>query len=515
MILRGYQDRDIDALRAAYRAGAVAPLYVLPTGGGKTVVFCYIARGVAQRDAVVWVVCHRKELIVQTSRKLQQFDTPHSVIAPWATPGVELVQVASINTLVRRIRKGTLRRPSMIVLDEGHHAIAGMWRELCDAFPDAKILGVTATPERADGRGLGRASGGIYDAMVCGPSIGELIAEGFLVRPDVYAPPPLVDMTGARKIGGDYSKKELNARMDKAKITGDAVAHYKRVCPGVPTIAFCASVPHAKHVCADFRAAGFRWSLLVGEPYMDDRARAQASRDLESGAIHGVATVDLVSEGYDMPTVVCGIMLRPTESEGLFLQQGGRTLRPMYAEGFDLSTREGRLAAIAASPKPRAIILDHVGNTGVMGVDGKFEPKHGMLDWDRAWSLEGISSGGRRGSGGYRFAPAMVAPCIECTRVYPLTMDTCPACGHQRLGLITKPKVRDAELQQVTADSASQAQHARRKVVGRLRTREELEAYAAAQVPPYKPTWVDHILKARADKEAANAAQRARYGRKR
>lgn len=367
MELRPYQVQAVAELRDCYRRGARAPLYQLPTGGGKTVVFCHISEGATKRGKSVWIVVHRQELLYQCSRALEGLGVMHGLIAPGFTPGIEHVQVASVQTLVKRLDSGRAAPPDLIVLDEAHHATAGSWRKIIEACPNSRLLGVTATPVRLDGQGLGVAGGGVFDALVSGPTIPELIAQGFLSPPVVYAPPTQLDLSGVRMVGGDYAQGEIGRRMDKPTITGDVVAHYRRICNGAPAIAFCASVEHAKHVAADFRGAGFRAESLDGK--MPDGQRKTLIDELGRGHLNVLTSCDIVSEGTDIPVVMAAILLRPTASMGLYLQQVGRALRP-------------------APGKTRAVILDHVGNC----------LRHGLPDEDREWSLAGVVRRSREGN---------------------------------------------------------------------------------------------------------------------
>jgi superfamily II DNA or RNA helicase len=293
--LRPYQVRDVEAIRAAFRTDSQAPLYVAPTGSGKTVLFGFIAKEASRRGSRVWIIVHRRELVYQTSRTLSAFEVEHGVVAPGFTPyPMATIQVCSKDTLRVRMAKGLLGDVDLLVFDEGHHATAGTWRMVRDARPDAKVLGVTATPVRLDGKGLGLHCGGVYDALVLGPSIADLITEGWLCRPVSYAPPSKVDLTGVKVQGGDYVASQLGERMDTPTITGDAVQHYQTICPGAPALAFCATVEHAEHVAADFRTAGYRFESIDGT--MNNAQRARRIAGLGDGTLHGLTSCDIVSD---------------------------------------------------------------------------------------------------------------------------------------------------------------------------------------------------------------------------
>lgn len=462
--LRPYQQRGVQQLRQSFVRGARAPLYVAPTGSGKTVLFTHIAEGATARGNHVWILVHRQELLAQTSRALEALGIAHGVIAPGFTPAKELVQVCSVHALRRRIETGKLDnwKLDLLVVDEAHHATAGTWRVITNARPEARILGVTATPARTDGQGLGKRAGGIFDDLVLGPTVKELIAGGYLCRPVVYAPPNQLDLQGVHTRGGDYAANELVERVDKPTITGDAVTHYRRLCEGQPAIAFCVSVAHAQHVAEQFRAAGFRAASIDGS--MGDLERKSLIDGLASGRMHVLTSCEIVSEGTDIPVVAAAILLRPTQSLVLFLQQVGRALRP-------------------APGKDRAIILDHVGNV----------LRHGMPDEDREWSLEGRPKNARDVEPTLR-----VTQCPECFRAHP-PAPVCPECGH-RYTADPKggPEHVEGTLEEVDAEQIERMRRDRRRAVARANTREELEEVARER--GYKPAWVDYILRARAER---------------
>lgn len=390
VVLRDYQQSAVGQVRATFAFGRKAPLLVLPTGGGKTVCFCYVAEQAAAKGRRVLILVHRQELLRQCSAALDRLGVEHGLIAAGCTFRPHAVQVASVQTLVRRLTRLDWR-PDLIVIDEAHHAVAGSWRKVIVHYASAKLLGVTATPVRLDGKGLRD----VFDDIVVGPTIADLTAMGYLSPTRVYAPPSKVDFKGIRTRNGDYDIRDLGRVMDAPSITGDAVEHYSRICPGVPAIAFCATVEHARHVAEQFRAAGFRAESLDGS--MDSSTRAGLINDLGKGLLHVLTSCEIVSEGTDIPVVTAAILLRPTKSEGLYLQQVGRVLR----------TAEG---------KTHAIILDHVGN--VM--------QHGLPEEEREWTLDGKKK--REG----KAAPS-VRQCPKCFAAHP-PAPKCPCCGHQYIG---------------------------------------------------------------------------------
>ena len=382
--LRPYQQQAISDLRMAYRSGSAAPLLVAPTGMGKTVVFAAITQAAAARGRQVLILVHRRELIHQASAKLAAIGVDHGVIAAGITAANASVQVASVQTLIRRLDRAAA--PDLIIIDEAHHAVAGSWRKVIDHWPNSLLLGVTATPVRQDGRGLGA----MFDRLVLGPSTAELIATGYLTPARIYAPPPVADLTGIHRRAGDYAIDEAAERMDRRTVTGDAISHYQRIGAGQPAIAFCCNVKHAEHVCHAFKVAGIRSATLLGTTADRDALVARFA----AGFIDVLVTVDVVSEGFDCPGAAVAILLRPTQSEGLYLQQIGRVLRP-------------------APGKAAAIVLDHVGNTLRLG--------HHLEERD--WTLDGLRKRDRE-------AAPSVKVCPTCFATSPSTAQVCRDCGH-------------------------------------------------------------------------------------
>jgi superfamily II DNA or RNA helicase len=334
------------------------------------------------------------------------------------------------------------------------------------------LLGVTATPVRGDGQGLGVDAGGIFDALVLGPSTRELMDMGNLVEPIVYAPSKTLDLSSVKIRMGDYDKKELAKAVDKPTVTGDAVAHYTKLCPRVPAVAFCVSVSHAEHVATEFRDAGYVAYSVDGS--MDDDTRSRILAGLGNGSVHVVTSCDLISEGTDIPAIGCAILLRPTKSEGLYLQQVGRALRP-YAG------------------KTTTIILDHVGNTLL----------HGLPDQHRDWSLDGNKKKKKKGEQEKSLA---VAQCPACYAIHA-PAPACPVCGHVVPAPTAKKrdlKHKDGELVQITKQQAEIAYKQKRVEVGKAQTLEQLEVIAKAR--GYKPGWAEHVFEAKQKKQTKQTA---------
>lgn len=389
MNLRPYQLNDVTRIRQAFLTDQRV-CYVLPTGGGKTTAFCYIAAAAQGKGTRTWIVAHRQELTKQGSNTLNRFNVPHGMIQAGSPMTDHMTQVCSLQTVVGRI--GKVAPPDFIIFDECHHATSGSYKKIMEAYPLARILGVTATPCRTDGKGLGE----VFTNMIMGPTTKQLTEAGYLSPARYFAPPVVADLAGVKRRGGDYAREQLEEVMQSNVITGDAVDHYRRICDGVPMIVFCVSIQHAKDVAQAYCAAGYAATHVDGQ--LTDEERAYRLDGLGNGTFQVITSCDLIGEGLDIPSVVAAQLLRPTESTSLHLQQIGRALRP--SEG-----------------KESAIILDHVGNT----------LKHGMATSDREWSLDGL----KRKTRAKIEDDVVIQTCPECYGVHE-PAPICPYCGFER-----------------------------------------------------------------------------------
>lgn len=473
--LRDYQMDAVQGVRNTYLRGFRAPLLVLATGGGKTIIFTYIAQQTAAKGKRVLIIVHRIELLRQTANKLRAFGVRVGLISPKYAPDYSApVQVAMVQTMVKRF--GRYPEFDLIITDEAHHAVAGQYVQVVGAYPDVFQLGVTATPVRGDGKGLGISSGGPFDSMVMGPSTAELIQRGFLVKPIVFGSEIQPDLKGVRMRMGDYNKKQLNEAMDKPKITGNAVDHYKSICDHQPAVAFCVSILHAEHVAAEFRAAGYKAYAVSGQT--EDAVRDRILNGLGDGSVDVVCSCDLISEGTDIPAITGAILLRPTQSLGLYIQQVGRALRP--SEG-----------------KENAFVLDHVGNVGQY-IDGQFLVKHGFPDDEREWSLDGEVKKDR-GKKKKKDQVVPVSQCKECFAVFPIQSPVCTQCGApKRVDQKEMPQATDGQLVEISdrdKQNAVRMKMEKRREVGAARTLEQLQKIAAER--GYKKGWAIHVYNSR------------------
>lgn len=443
VVLRGYQDSAINEVRAAFRQSP-SVLLVAPTGSGKTVMFSYISASAVAKSKRIWIMAHRVELVDQISETLKRFNVSHGFIAAGYPRSPRMhVQVCSVQTLIRRMPENL--PPDLIIIDEAHHAtLANTIGRILAAYPKAMRLGVTATPTRLSGEGLGD----VFKTMVLGPTTQQLIDLGALSPVTVYAP-PTVDLSALHIRAGDFVTSEAAEAMDKPKITGDAVTHYRKHADGKRAVAFCTSVEHARHVALSFVDAGYKSVHIDGT--MERQARKALVDDYQRGKIHVLTSCDLVSEGFDCPGIEVGISLRPTASTGLWIQQVGRCLR-------------------TADGKDRAIILDHAGNT----------LRHGLPTDDREWSLEGRERKAR----GTGEANISVRVCTQCFSAQPSGLPNCKHCGFAFPIAARKVEEVEGELQEVTASrKARQEQGSARSIeelieIGKMRNYRDPIAWA-------------------------------------
>ena len=408
-----------------------------------------VVHGAAERRNVVWWLTHRRELADQASRTFWSLGIPHGTIkAGHVSNPNALVQVASIQTIGRRL--DALPAPTLIVFDESHHIGAKSWSSIFDRFPSSRVLGLTATPWRLDGQGLGQWFG----AMVEGPTTAQLIDEGSLCRFRLFAPAQ-PDLAGIKTAVGDYQKTALAKAMDKPTIVGDAIGHYRRLCSGKRAVVFAAGVANSQNIVSQFRGAGIAAEHVDGS--MANEERDAAVERFRRGETLVLSNADLFGEGFDVPAIEAAILLRPTKSLSLYLQQVGRALRPM----------EG---------KSEAIILDHAGNSQV----------HGLPDDEREWTLDDREKK-RRGA----VAEVSVKQCPECFFVYR-PASKCPQCG-----FVPVVAAREVEHVEGTLEEVDKSLERRRlkREESACKTLDDWRALAAQR--GYKDGWAYHRFQAR------------------
>jgi DNA repair protein RadD len=464
MSLRPRQIQAVDDVSAAYRAGYKAPVLIAPTGFGKTHISATIIRRALAKNKRVWFLAHLKEILQATSAKLSTEGIPHAWIAAGnLSDRRQAVQVCMVQTLVRRLDR--YAPPDLLIVDEAHLAVANTYQQIFEwakAGPKhwqpggAHLLHLTATPQRLDGRGLAE----IADVLIPTCSTQDLIDEG-LLAPIRYYAPKSEDLSGIKSRGGDFAQDELARIMDKPKITGSAVAEYRKVAHGRPAVAFCVSIEHAQHVAEEFRAAGYRAVAISGES--DPTERDAALTGPAGGRLDVVCNCALWVAGVDAPAVACIIMLAPTQSLTKYLQSIGRGLR----------THPG---------KDCCVVLDHAGNLG----------RHGPPAAVREWTLEATEK-----KKGAKKSETPVKSCPSCFAVVHSAATDC-GCGHHFVTEGRKLEEVEGELQAVDLTAARVEQ---RREQGRAQTEADLVALGRARGMKRPELWARHVVRARMAKE--------------
>jgi DNA repair protein RadD len=396
--LRPYQLEIIDRVAAETAAAHRRVLLVSPTGSGKTVIAAAIIAQANAEGRRALVIAHRREIVAQTAAKLHAAGVDAGIIQAGFPPRPsQPVQVASIQTLhARAIRSSAMAMPpaDLLVIDEAHHARARTYQAVIDAYPNAIDIGLTATPCRRDGLGLGN----VFQVLVECPQTAALVELGFLVPSRVYAP-STPDLTGLRVERGDYVEAQLAARVNRAELVGDIGTHWLKLGERRPTVCFATGVEHSVAIRNEFRRLGVLAEHIDGSTPLDEREAIL--RGLAAGRIELVTNCAVLTEGFDAPDVGCLILARPTKSLGLFRQMIGRALRP-------------------APGKADAIILDHSGSVFV----------HGLPEDDIAWTLDETSRAVNR-THAARSAQAPGPALVDCPECHAVRMrgQPCVVCG--------------------------------------------------------------------------------------
>jgi len=478
IVLRPIQECAIGRVREAFTA-ARAVLLQAVTGYGKTLTACAIARSALHKRNRVLFLAHQDILIRQMSNKLREFGVPHGIIMAGFTPNPHAhVQVASIQTMMRRIREFRYEF-ELIIIDEAHRSVSNGYRDVLAAIPDARLLGITGTPQRLDGRGLGVHAGGVYDTLITTESVAEMIQLGYLVRPIYYASKDKLDLSQVKMRAGDYDETMLAHIVDTPVITGSAVSHYQELAPGLPALSWCINIAHAEHTAAQFNAAGIPTIMLTGKSTAAERERGLDQ--LSRRQVLNICFAQLLVEGIDVPAIRALIMLRPTKSLTAYLQVCGRGLRTDPAD----------------DSKKTCIILDHSGLAFT----------HGLCNENREWSLDGRAKKTKK----VVRDNLSLLQCKNCFLIFDakdlLDENRCPKCHHEMKRARSGPATVDGKLTEITADLAAQLRRTRMREVETANTLEDFERIATAR--GYRRGWamIQYGFKQRAKEKAAERAR--------
>jgi len=459
----------LDAARASLRTHRRIIL-TGSTGFGKTVIALEITANAVARGKRVLFLCHRRELVRQTSRAFWKSGVAHGMVMAGRTLSDVPANVGVINTVVNRIEK--MRAPDIIIIDECHRSVSPSYLRVVEAWPDAIIIGLTATPERTDGKGLGQ----VYTDIVQARPMRWLIDSGRLCDYEIIAPASTLSLADVDIRAGDYATEQLAAAVDKPTITGDAVQAYIDHANGERCMVFCVTIEHSQHVAESYRARGIPCEHVDGNH--TDAERDAIFGRLRSGETLVVTSVQLAIEGLDVPAISVVQFLRPTASMIVYMQAIGRGLR-------------------VEPGKRRLLVLDQVGNW----------TRHGLPDDVREWSLEGRKS--KRRKAGDTEPDVNVKQCRKCYSVFRTGPSACPKCGEPVPGGgRAAPETVDGTL--VRIDPATVRREQRREQGG-ARTIEELVLVGVRRGMKLPAEWAATVFAARAGrKPAPSEYQRAR-----
>jgi len=441
MELRPYQLDLFQKTKTAFMRGCHRPLVVAPCGAGKSYLFAEMVR---KTKGEVLVLTHRQELKEQHESLFRNL-------------GIENARVSMILTEANRL--GRYPTPALIVADEAHLSRSNSWMRVIQHY-DTWTVGLTATPVRLDGKPLGD----IFDAMIEGVDVKWLIDHHNLAPYEYYAP-TLVETDGLRKVAGDYVASDLEKLMNERAIYGDVIENYQRFAPGERTIAYCISVEHARATARALSEAGISAEFLSAST--PERQRRQIMDRFRTGDFEILCNVGIISEGVSIDEVTCCMLLRPTESVALGIQQMMRCMRYL--------------------PGKTAKIIDFVGNY----------TRIGLPDDPREWSLGEPLKRKPRLNGEGNF---YIRSCPECFMTFK-TAPVCPFCGAEYPMHPREIKAHEEiKLQRITAEEMARVEAEKKKAraeQGRAQTFEELVALGKAKGYRNPAYWAAQVMRGR------------------
>lgn len=474
--LRDYQEEVVQGVRDAILAGHRKILVAVPTGGGKTTIAGHMIHGSLGNGRRSLFLAHRKELVEQCYDRLTceqrgfglKYDTG-LIMAGCPPRRRKPVQVASLQTLIRR----ELPQSHLVFVDEAHHSLSASFLQLLEQYQAAGaiIIGLTATPYRLDGRGLGD----VYDVIVAPVSVGDLIGRGYLTPVRYYGTrKDLEPVTEDVKVrAGEFDAAQLYAKFDKRELYDGVVQNYLRFAEASKAIVFNVNVEHSLKVVAAFRAAGIGAEHVDGETPRGERERIL--HDFRNGAFEVLCNVNILTEGFDLPAIETVILNRATKSKSLYLQMVGRGLRP--------------------SPgKSHCVVIDQGGNVR----------QFGPVEAPQEYVLEYTAPKGSKGSGAGQGAPPM-KECPACEQLLLVQVRECGGCGHQFEA--SHQQLKQEDFLELT-DFLPATVKAKPVTPAHLRKRftdmTEAELREFQELKGYKPGWVYAQLQRRTEgKQAA------------
>lgn len=432
--LRDYQNELIEGIYQSMSKGNTKIMVVSPAGSGKSVTMSEIARRATEKGNRVLFLVHRIELVEQIKGTFIANDVD-----------MELCHVGMIQTIANRIKKGKEPEPSIILVDEAHHSLAKTYTDIFEYFPKAFVFGFTATPYRLNHRGFTD----IFEDLILGKSVRWLIDNQRLAPFKYYSVNLMDSDILTHNSTGDFNNESITKAMQKT-IYGDVIDNYRKFAEGKKTIIYTHNVESSINVCERFVTEGYQALQVDGKT--PKQQRELAMQMFRESKVNVLVNAELYGEGVDVPDCECVILLRPTESLTLFIQQTMRAMR--------------------YQPNKQAIIIDHVGNWY----------RHGLPDTEHDWQeyFEGTKKKGKNNDA------TPIKECPECYTVIESAYTICPECGFE----FPKEEQQDyehmenAELEEVTEDKVIQLN---------LKTAEDCESveelYEVAKANGYKPGW--------------------------
>lgn len=455
--LRPYQKKIIDDARKALETNK-GILICSPTGSGKTAINSFITKSAVEKGNFVWFIVHRQELIKQSAMAFDKVNLDYGIVAAgYKLEPQKKIQICSIMTLINRLDK--LPAPKVIVEDESQYMAAKSWDKIYNTYPNAFHIGLSATPWRLDKKGFKK----YFQEIVYGPSVEWLIENKYLSDYRLFAPTNF-DASVLKTKMGDYDLKQTEELMIKSQIVGGFFDVWKKHAYNKKTIVFAPTVNMSKIIVDEFLKNGISACHLDAETKKLDRDKA--IKDYADGKITILSNVKLFTEGFDVPSIECVMLARPTKSLALYLQMVGRALRP----------QEG---------KPHAIILDQVNSCR----------SHGLPDDKREWSLDDRESKRKKKNSGDEDS---VKICPECFCAVSNFSLFCDNCGHQfELKKRTGPEQVDGELSEI---DKKQFKLNAKKEQSEARTLDQLIELGKKRQYDYPVQWANKIMSFRRGK---------------
>ena len=372
--LRDYQENVYNRIKEKFRQGSKGVCVVLPCRSGKSFVMAKIAADADKKNSKVLILAHRNSLLNQHRELFENLELNNPNI-----------RIASVFTEVNHL--GENGPVDLIIIDEAHLSGASSYQKVCQYYNCLRIL-FTATPARLDGKPLNLA-----DSMVIGISAKELIKRGNISEFHYYAPDLNIDFSAVKKTAGDYNNQQLGQAMGTKKIYGDVLKYYNMLAKNKQAIAYCVNIQHSQEVCEMFNNNGILARHM--DSHTPEKERELILKDFKDGKFKILCNCNLISEGITLPSAEAGLLLRPTLSLTLYIQQAMRCLTP--------------------NENKKAIIIDYVNNI----------ERHGLPTQEREWSLDTkVKDYYNENEDG----TLKIRICQECFSTFE-TAPVCPFCG--------------------------------------------------------------------------------------